>query len=305
MKNYHHYVAYLSKTIGKPFLYIKGPEKIVGTWIPTEKGIFVILPLVYSQEYFKTRKEFTSVCSTFVESLLDLSKELKKSTGDYSLPEWTRRYLIPGEQDQRIQLSKKEVDLQRILSEISQAKEQLANTEKYKLLFSGIGRALEVAVAEILRQLGFTVAPGAEGRDDLIITYRDKVGVVEIKGTAKSAAEKHAAQLEKWVAEYMTQRNQTPKGFLIINAFNTTPLNERVEKAFPDQMVKYSVNRSHCLLTSTQLLGLCLYLNSHREERDTLIEELFNTKGIYQKFEDYSSFLSIEEELEQKIEVKK
>ncbi len=305
MKDYHHYVAYMSKTIGKPFLFIKGSEKAVGSWIPTEKGVFVILPQVYSREYFKTTKDFASVCSTFVESLLDLSKELKKSTGDYSLPEWTRRYLIPGEQDQRNQLSKKEDELQRTLSEISRAKEQLASTEKYKLLFSGTGRALEVAVAEILRQIGFAVEPGAEGRDDQIITYKDKVGVVEIKGITKSAAEKHAAQLEKWVAEYITRHDQTPKGFLIVNAFYTTPLNERVEKAFPEQMVEYSANRNHCLLTSTQLLGLYLYLNSYHEERDRVIEELFSTKGVYQRFADYSSFIGIEEELEQKMEVKK
>ena len=179
-------------------------------------------------------------------------------------------------------------------------KEKLANTEKYKLLLSGSARALEVQVEAVLKELGFDSNKVEAGRDDLIITYNDKVAVVEIKGVLKSAAEKHAAQLEKWVSEYLTDKGIKPKGLLIVNAYCDTPLDERSEPAFPSQMISYSVNREHCLLTTIQLLGIYYHVKAHPEEKDKIISELFETRGIYERFTDYLSWLSIAQEVEQK-----
>ena len=52
-------------------------------------------------------------------------------------------------------------------------------------------------------------------RDDLILQYNDRIAVVEIKGVLrKSAAERHAAQLEKWVSSYFSDKGIRPKGIL-------------------------------------------------------------------------------------------
>jgi len=300
MKDYHYYIAYAAKNIGKPFLFIKGTEKIIGSWIPTRRGVFLFMPTFYSQEYFKTKKDYQAICNIFIKSVIDLAKELQKETGDFTLPEWSKLFLLPGEDAQRSLLFQKESELQKLIANISLLKEKLANTEKYKLLISGTGRALEVQVEAVLKELGFITSKVEQGRDDLIITYNDKVAVVEIKGVTKSAAEKHAAQLEKWVAEYLTNKGIKPKGLLIINAYCDTPLDERSEPPFPEQMISYSVNREHCLLTTMQLLGLYFYVQSHPEEKDQIISELFDTKGIYERFPDYKPYLSIVQEIEQK-----
>jgi len=300
MKEYHYYVAYSSRNIGKPFLFIKGTQKLIGTWIPTQRGIFLLMPPFYSREYFKTNKDYQTVCNIFVKSIIDLSKELLKATGDFSLPDWSRRFFLPGENEQRTILFQKEAELQKLLVNISSLKEKLANTEKYKILLSGTGRALEVQVEVVLKKIGFASTKVEAGRDDLIITYNDKIAVVEIKGVTKSAAEKHAAQLEKWVSEYLTDNGIKPKGLLIINAYCDTPLDERSEPAFPSQMISYSINREHCLLTTIQLLGIYYHVKSHPEERDQIITALFDTKGIYDCFSDYKSYLSIPQEIEQK-----
>lgn len=182
-----------------------------------------------------------------------------------------------------------------MVSQISQSKDRLAKTEKYKLLLGGSGRALEVQVAAVLKEIGFLVEPGSEGRDDLILKYGEKVAVVEVKGVSKSASEKHAAQLEKWVAEYMALNEVKPKGILIVNAYCSTPLQERSDPAFPNQMISYSTNREHCLVTTTQLLGLYLGVISKPESREHLINELYATAGVYQKFLDYKEFFPVEE----------
>ncbi len=300
MKEYHYYVAYSSKNIGKPFVFIKGTQKLVGTWMSTQKGVFLFMPPFYAREYFKTNKDYQTVCNIFIKSITDLTKELQKTTGDFSLPEWSKRFLLPSENEQRSLLLQKEADLQKLLSNISSLKEKLANTAKYKLLISGSGRALEVQVEAVLKELGFASSKVEAGRDDLIITYKDKLAVVEIKGVSKSAAEKHAAQLEKWVSEYLTDKGIRPNGLLIVNAYCDTPLDDRSEPAFPSQMITYSVNREHCLLTTIQLLGIYYYVNAHPEEKDKIISELFDTKGVYERFADYTSFLSIAQEVEQK-----
>jgi hypothetical protein len=296
MKKFHYYSAYLSSVIGKPFLFVKGTTKAVASYVPTEKGVFLILPSIVAEERFKTKKEYTLLCTQFIDFLIELSSELQKTTGDYSLPAWTNYYFLPNEKEQKQALAEKEHVLQELLSQISLSKEKIAITEKYKLLISGSGRALEIQVANVLREIGINVEEGPEGRDDLILKYGERLAVVEIKGVSKSAAEKHAAQLEKWVAEYVTSHEVNPKGILIVNVFCSTPLRARNEPSFPHQMITYSTNRGHCLITTMQLLGIYLTIKSKPENREQLINELFNTNGIYQKFLNYKDYLLVEQE---------
>ncbi|MBP9902178.1 MAG: hypothetical protein IT579_19455, partial [Verrucomicrobia subdivision 3 bacterium] len=103
--------------------------------------------------------------------------------------------------------------------------------------------------------------------------------------------EADAAQLEKWVAGFKEQNGTDPKGILLIDAYCETPLNERIEPAFPNQMLKYSTQREHCLATTTQLLGLLLEARVHPEKRVDLVNTLFSTIGVYTQFADWETFL--------------
>jgi hypothetical protein len=304
VKDIHYYSAYLTNPIGKPFLFVKGTTKAIGTWIPTQKGVLLLLPPIYPEEYCKTKKDFSSFCTVFIEALIELSNNLRKETGDFQLPDWAKRILLPGELKQRQDIQHKEVKISKALSEVSKLKEQLANTERYKLLLSGSGRALEIQVAEVLKEIGFTVEDPSEGRDDLILKYDGRVAVAEIKGVTKSAAEKHAAQLEKWVSEYLSQNDIKPKGILIVNAYNNTPLEARSEPVFPDQMTIYSTNREHCLITTTQLLCISLFLRENPTQRNTIISDLLSTSGVYTKFVEYNTWLKIEGTPEKRLESK-
>jgi len=61
----------------------------------------------------------------------------------------------------------------------------------------------------------------------LILDYKGKIAVVEVKGLGKSAAENNAAQLEKWVSEYYLTKGIKPKGILIVNAYKDVPFKEQ------------------------------------------------------------------------------
>jgi hypothetical protein len=148
-------------------------------------------------------------------------------------------------------------------------------------------------VGKIFKQLGFLVTEGLPGRDGLILKYKDKVAVVEVKGVTKSAAEKHAAQLEKWVSEYYSTYDIRPKGILVVNAFKDTPLINREEQTFPDQMISYCRGRNHCLLSGVQLLGIFLYCLCNHTMVDNIIEQIFSTDGVLDGFNNWKDFISI------------
>ena len=78
----------------------------------------------------------------------------------------------------------------------------------------------------------------------------------------------------------------------IKNRYCDTPLYDRTEDVFPNQMLKYCEARGHALITTTQLL--CLYIEIKRnpdcdEER---ISELLTCIGKYKRYLDYENYLT-------------
>lgn len=128
----------------------------------------------------------------------------------------------------------------------------------------------------------------------LFQTYGDTGIVAEIKGVSKSAAEKHAAQLEKWVSQFIEDNGSIPKALLIVNGFCDTPLADRTEEVFPNQMLKYSESRGHILITTTQLL--CLYIETQQnpECKDSRIKELLSSVGKYNRYQNINDYLDLE-----------
>jgi len=144
---------------------------------------------------------------------------------------------------------------------------------------------------DVFQELGVKATHGEPGRDDVIVEFDGMHAVIEVKGKKGSAAESDAAQLEKWVAGFKEEKGADPKGILLVNAYCETPLAERTEPAFPHQMLKYSTQREHCLMTTTQLLGLLLEARAHSERRVDLVNSLFSTVSVYPQFADWRTFL--------------
>lgn len=287
-KKYLIYRSYFQNIVGTPIFFIKGTDKVVGTYQSIDNGNLLFIP-----DFEASDEEYDEASSRFIDSLVSLIGELRKSTGEFDLPAWSTAYVLPQEDEQKMILANLESELSNVLAKISKQKEEILKLEEFKILFTGSGRALEVQTKKVFEELGFTVSEGAPGRDDLILRYGEKVAVVEVKGVSKSAAEKHAAQLEKWVSEFYSTEGVKPKGILLVNAFKDTPLLERTESVFPNQMIKYSTSREHCLISGIQLLGLfmdILYNNGNKEE---IIDKIFSTDGIFPDYHDWSTVLKV------------
>lgn len=232
--------------------------------------------------------------SECVDDLVTIVKSIANGTSvTYSLPEWTSRYYLPGEEivDEKINSLKSTIqEQQKSLKELEALHEGIS---QHKILFSGSGLILEQRIGEIFKSLSFDILESEPNRSDLIVRYQNKIAVVEVKGVKGSGTEKQASQLEKWVMSYYDIHDLHPKGILVVNAFTETPLEQRTQDAFTNQMIPFSTKREHCLLTGIQLLGLYFYCQSHPAEKEAIILKLFNTTGLFPDFIDWKDFVTM------------
>lgn len=289
--------AYFKENIGKPLFFIKGTDKAVGSYMNIDNGNLLIIP-GFIDDGDDDKKEYE-----FFKSLQKLVNEIKKSTGDFELPSWSKEYILPDEVKQKENIKKYENELKNLNNKISKQKKLIAKLEEHKILFTGDGKALEVQVGKVFNELGFQVSEGLPGRDDLILKFEDRVAVVEVKGVSKSAAEKHAAQLEKWVSNYYMLHEVEAKGILVINAYKNIPLKERTEDAYPNQMINYSEKRNHCLMTGIQLLNMYLYCTKNPERTKEVVNRIFDMSGLFTEFNDWTTFLDCKDK-ENIVEIK-
>ncbi|MCP1186463.1 hypothetical protein [Paenibacillus sp. 1781tsa1] len=280
------YESSYKHNFGKPLLKIKDTNTHLSAHKKVGEGNLIFIPKLVGNSF--DEPEFLDELKKIVKNINLKSEQDSKMT----LPDWSLLTQVPGEKNVIEKISKKNDELKMLENEIERLSSDLKSLEELKVLFAGSGTELEIMVGRVFQSLGFSVSEGIPGRDDLILEYNDQVAVVEVKGVKKSAAEKHAAQLEKWVSEYISTNERTPKGILVVNAFNDTPLEERVEKVFPDQMMKYSTNRNHCLISGLDLLALYFYTRENPEETEQVINELLNTCGHFIKY-NWKEYISL------------
>ncbi|BDS10117.1 restriction endonuclease [Aureispira anguillae] len=283
--------------VGIPIMHIKDTSNVVGSYIPINPGKVFIFPNIGINNSLYS----IDIVNNFLSKLNSFTKEfdipLPKPT-NWQLPEWANKCKLPGENKATKELEELMKQKALIEQKIKDQEETISEFNKLKTLFTGQSDPLETTVEKVLREIGFTFEETEKGRDDLIIKFQDKVGVVEIKGIKKSAAEKHAAQLQKWVTNYHIDKGTEPKGILIANTYRETPLNERIETIdkpnFPNQMMNYVNKQEHCILTSTQLLHLYFDFKKGEITLDNIGNKLFETVGelIYKK--EHSASISIE-----------
>jgi hypothetical protein len=283
------YEAVIEGTSGTPVAVVPGTERVIASWLRFGPGVILLLPCLKISGTLSAVEATQKKVIAAVEVLL---ARLQPSHAELTLPSWALRYSW----DREAQLRREILSLQKTAEEMRRAisvkSADLAAEERLKLLMSGTGGALVDVVRTAFEELGATVETGEPGRDDLIVTYEGQTAVVEVKGKKGSAAEKDAAQLEKWVAGFMEAKDVRPKGMLIVNAYCDEPLAARKAAAFPDQMLKYSTQREHCLVTTAQLLGALLAFRRKQAEGVELLNSLFTAVGIYPQFSDYREFLT-------------
>jgi len=254
---YQQYQAIISGKNGHPILKIKNTNYIVGKYYKYKKGIILLLPqfdVIFSD--FKNNKSLKFDYFDIVRELVSYISN-KNDLNKIPIPDWATQ-IFPYEMEINTQFQNLLKEESKIKNKINETKLQVSQLAELKLLLYGTGNQLEEKIEFIFRQFGYEVKKPKGNRDDLIIKYKHDVCVVEVKGVTKSAAEKHSAQLQKWVSNYHVENNHNPKGLLLINTYKDTPINKRREDDFPNQMMKYVKQMDHALLTTAQLFSIYL-----------------------------------------------
>ena len=293
--NLCHYEAYFIAENILPLINIKNSDKVVSAVCKYENGHIVFLPRPNDEEYYENMELWNNNSKIYLDALFELNKKLSASLDKYELPNWANHFTILAEEQECEKLNNKMKAFEMLKIEIEKQKEVISDIKKYKALITSTGKPLEEITKYVLNEIGFQILKSEVGRSDVIANYKNKdceIDIVaEIKGVTKSAAEKHAAQLEKWVAQFIEENERLPKALLIVNAYCDLPVFERIEDVFPNQMLKYCESRGHALISTTQLLCLFIDIKNNPDLADEKINELLNTVGVYNKYTDLNAYL--------------
>ena len=282
------FLAYYETAPGKPFLFVSATNKAVASCVKHGQGNLLLLPWFIPNS---TDPIYRQQCLRFVSAFTQLNEHLAPHKQTVSFPGWSTHYGWERERKMRVNLTSLQEQADIIAIQLQTKASELECENSLKVLFTAKGDILVDAVITVLRELGAKADPGEPGRDDVVVEFEGKYAVVEVKGKKGSAAESDAAQLEKWVAGSKEEKGKDAKGILFVNAYNETPLADRTEPVFPQQMLKYSTQREHCLMSTIQLLGLLLEARAHPDRRMDLVNSLFSTVGVCQQFADWRGFL--------------
>ena len=286
IKEYISYDNIIKSSNIEKTLTTRNNDKIIGGFCNIEKGKIIFIPKFnYSGliNFYSNQKNGTRD-KEFINALLELENNLSTTVED-KLPEWTNNFHILDEKKILSQISDTEKEINKLQYELETQNKELDLIRNYKYLLTATGKPLELIVKKVLKEIGFELLETEENRSDVIAKYKNMDIVAEIKGLTKSAGEKNAAQLEKWVSEFIKVNEKEPKAILIVNGYCNLPLNERKEPVFPNQMLGYAIKREQCLISTYQLLKLFIEIKENPDKSDILISELLNTVGIYEKYD--------------------
>jgi len=306
------YQALIEGDFGTPVIQVKGTKRVVGSVVRTKAGgAIILLPRpIFSASEEVTPHEAEDEDEVEDDELESEPTGRKKAAFDFqadlrsliaavqggpseALPTWSAKYVLQGEHDLRTKILRQEELIEAARSELTALQTEFDQLESRKRLFTGTGRALELEVRRVFEALGCRVEEPEPGRDDWLLMFPGDVpAVAEVKGVGKSGAEKHAAQLEKWVSNYFETHGALPKGILVVNAWRELELGDRTDPAFPEQMLEYSKSRGHCLVTGTQLLGLLQELEAQPERAEHWRKKFLETKGVLQGFGDWKRIVA-------------
>lgn len=288
-RDYLQYEVRFTTVPGTGLFFVSGTDEAVGSYLHYEGGHLLFLPEFAPAELGHPLQPATDA---FVNGLIELAQALTRPA-ELVLPPWSREYTLPGEKEEHERLGELDRELEHLRDKITAQEGKIEALDRLKVLFTGSGEVLRQMVKQVFLELSVQVSDGEPGRADLVLEWDSRVAVAEVKGVSKSAAEEHAAQLEKWCSEYYVEHNSQPKGVLIINAFKDTPLVERTKPPFPDQMLGYSANRGHCLMTGLQLLGLYLDCKDDPKRASAILDKIFETNGVFNAYRDWREFLAV------------
>ena len=267
-------------------------------------GYLILIPVVDLERKYNDDEELSEHHDGWVDDAPEFQSDLLAAIEQLAggtvtaRPAWAFEYATDKQQELRKTVVQQQAKVEAAREKLAKLQHDQEAAEARDQLYLGTGRALELEIKNVLELLGGEVTEPAPGRDDWKVIFPEGKAVVEVKGVTKSAAEKHAAQLEKWVATALEETGEAPKGILVENTWRETPLNERIVEDFPDQMIPYCKSRKHCLVTGLQLFVIREEIESDHARSAYWRKKLLQTSGRLSGAKDWQKFIKKSERAE-------
>jgi len=280
------YQQIIKEPNGETDVVIPGTSNAVAMHMKYGKGNIVFIPRPYEEEEYIDDSDAKEKPLYFLKQILELDEKLNSRSQYSELPNWAKNIMLFDEKKYVEKNEAIDKKIEKLIEEKNKNSKVLNEISEYKQLLTGTGSSLENIVRKVLLELDFQLEEVEANRTDIIGKYKEISVVFEIKGLTKSAGERNAAQLEKWISEYHVETGIKPKGVLLVNAFRNIPLREITELVFPKQMLDYSISREHCLISTVQFLCLFIECKKNKKNKDKIIKEFLNTIGVYSKYDE-------------------
>lgn len=249
-------------------------------------GKIIFVPMLKSLKDFANQAEWQRATDYYIEQLFYLVQQLSVPLTKYTLPDWTEEIVIENERIEIKKLQEKTLKLQRLERAIHKQKIRINKLQNYKQLLTSDGKHLIWIVSETLREIGFKVDDKKQYGSNIFAKLQTTRLVAEVISTRKCAVGNHLTALERLTANNIPRNGISPKPMLIINAYCNLSLDKRPTMIFPYSLVNYATARNHCLVSTTQLLCLCLDIKRNPHLKEIRTKELMTTVGVYERYSD-------------------
>lgn len=303
-RNHHHlyYTATMTSPPGDVLAKVPGTNRAIASLLRVQGGGNL---LVLPDTVFKPQSnvsgdgedfgdKWSNEAVEYQASLLEALAALQSSTETHR-PRWAKNFATRVQQEIRADVTRKRAEIEQSEQDLAELTQKSRAVDAWDQLYLGTGRALELQVKELLALMGGEVQETLPGRDDWRVAFGEDLAVVEVKGVRKSASEKYAAQLEKWVAGALEETGKSHKGILVVNTWRETPLDKRTEEDFPRQMMPYSLSRSHLLVTGLELFIIALQIQDDPGLGEFWREKFMTSVGRLSEVGEWSNYIYAEE----------
>lgn len=224
-------------------------------------------------------------CPTEISDIDAINFILEKFCGIYQKtppPEWTKSIEVPGLRNIQINIENSLELITQLSEENDEFKEKESELVSYRELLYETGTALEIIIRKVFTVLGYKPKPPFY-KEEYVIGYEKKVGIIECKGNEKSIKRKDFRQLLDYLKEYEIDYENNHKGILIGNAWRLKLLEERGKNEtpiFPNDVIGIATKQEIALVSTIDLFNVfCKFLEGKIKAKD-IVKKIFSAKGV-------------------------
>jgi hypothetical protein len=200
-------------------------------------------------------------------------------------PDFTLSIEVPGLSAVREKIENNLKDIDRLSQENKALREKEAELIRYIELIYETGIPLEEIVKIIFTDLGYKPKPPLF-KEEFIVQFKDKTGIIECKGNNKSIKRDDFRQILEYTKEYEIDGRLEHKGILIGNAWRLLPIQERNKSGTPifptgkDGITDIAAKHDIALVSAVDLFDVFLkYLEGEMAAED-IMNKIFSAKGM-------------------------